>query len=151
VSLRRFRGIEGLRAWLAWSVVAVHVVGLSGLCTVIPPLEIFMSVGQWSVEVFIIISGFVIANLILSEEESYPIYIARRFLRLYPAYVVCLLLDMIFTRWGYVAFLAHPWGPHMNATPGMSRMPTSIWPSYRTSRARTILGTSPSIYFCCKA
>ncbi len=96
-----FRGIEGVRAWLAWIVVCSHIILLSGAVGHLQLLKIFGKMGEWSVSVFIIISGFVITNLILTRKEKYPLYIARRFLRIYPVYLICLILGVVcFLSWG---------------------------------------------------
>lgn len=50
--------------------------------------------GDYAVKVFIIVSGFVIAHLILTRRERYGLYILRRALRLYPAYLVGLALGI---------------------------------------------------------
>lgn len=42
-----------------------------------------------AVNVFIILSGFVIFHLLNTKKERYERYIARRFLRLFPAYTKC--------------------------------------------------------------
>lgn len=81
------KGIEGARAWLAWLVVAGHIVrhspfyGVVGL-RALPPLSIL------AVKVFLTISGFVIARLVVVKHEPYGRYLTRRALRIFPAYLV---------------------------------------------------------------
>jgi peptidoglycan/LPS O-acetylase OafA/YrhL len=53
-------------------------------------LRIFIH-GDYAVDVFILLSGFVIHKLWHDAPEPYGVFIARRFLRLWPAYMVCLL------------------------------------------------------------
>jgi peptidoglycan/LPS O-acetylase OafA/YrhL len=47
-----------------------------------------------AVDVFIILSGFVIFHLLQAKPEPYSSYIFRRFWRLFPAYLVCLLISI---------------------------------------------------------
>jgi peptidoglycan/LPS O-acetylase OafA/YrhL len=84
----RFAPIEGLRAWLAWGVFVGHVVLFAGLSRIGIPTWAG-EITTTSVEVFIIVSGFVITHLLLSRQENYLPYIAKRFFRLFPAFVVC--------------------------------------------------------------
>lgn len=88
------KGIEGARGWLALIVVFAHILELTTLHR-LPHAEALERPGDWAVRVFIIISGFVIANLLLRKREGYPIYIARRALRIYPAYLFSLLLGFL--------------------------------------------------------
>lgn len=88
-----YKGIEGVRAWLAWTVVISHVVLLSGASGVIA--EKIAEAGHHAVLVFIIISGFVITHLIVTKAESFGVYLLRRVLRIYPLYIVALILGII--------------------------------------------------------
>ncbi|HVO02356.1 MAG TPA: acyltransferase [Candidatus Cybelea sp.] len=103
-----YRGIEGMRAWLAWSVVVGHITLWTGLGTRFPSLKPMLPGGNFAVLVFLIISGFVITNLIVEKRESYGVYLKRRFLRIYPAYLVALLLGVVAARLGYDALLQYP-------------------------------------------
>jgi peptidoglycan/LPS O-acetylase OafA/YrhL len=60
--------------------------------------------------VFIIISGFVVTHLLIEKQEQLAPYLARRFLRIYPAYFVCLCLGIAATYLHFSAFGARPWG-----------------------------------------
>jgi peptidoglycan/LPS O-acetylase OafA/YrhL len=92
--MERFRGIEGARGWLALIVLSAHLVNATGFTSVVPGLAFLAPASGQAVTVFIIISGFVIAHLRLSRAEPYPLYLARRALRLYPVYLVCLALGL---------------------------------------------------------
>lgn len=89
--------INILRALLAWWVVGDHLLGFSGYG--INDLNGILKIireGSLAVDVFIIISGFVISSLIISEkDDTYLSYIKRRFLRLYPLFIVCTLISII--------------------------------------------------------
>lgn len=96
----RFNAIEGLRAWLAWGVVAWHVVQFTGLARDTGPMTWFPAIGDSAVMVFVAISGFVIAGLVTGKAEPYPQYLTRRVFRIFPVYFVILA----------IAFLALPYG-----------------------------------------
>lgn len=89
-----YKGFEGARGWLAWVVVLSHIVSLTPLYT-LPHTKVLFDSGDFAVRVFIMISGFVVTNLIMKAQETYPIYIARRALRLYPTYLISLAIGMM--------------------------------------------------------
>ena len=91
---RLFKGIEGARGWLAWTVVATHIIVTTPLVYA-GALAALIPLAIWAVKVFIIISGFVIAHLLVSARESYGVYIVRRALRIYPAYLVALAAGLL--------------------------------------------------------
>lgn len=90
-----FKGIEGARGWLAWTVVAAHIAMVTGLSNVVGSTGWIEQSGHYAVRIFIIISGFVITNLIIVKPEPYGLYLARRALRIYPTYLVCLALSVL--------------------------------------------------------
>jgi peptidoglycan/LPS O-acetylase OafA/YrhL len=104
-----FRGIEGARAWLAWTVVLAHVVALTGLREALPQLNAVNAAGDWAVSLFIIISGFVITNLVMVKHEPYPLYIGRRLLRIYPAYLAALAAGIFVLPLGFEAMDSLEW------------------------------------------
>ncbi len=108
--MSRFRGIEGLRAWLACIVMVHHVIWFSGLSQRFLQLKVFNALGYYAVSVFIIISGFVITHLLLEKQERYVPYLTRRFLRIYPVYLVCLVAGIFTSYLAFNTFLDHPWG-----------------------------------------
>jgi peptidoglycan/LPS O-acetylase OafA/YrhL len=81
--------LDVLRGILAWAVVMVHVAWVSGIQG-----ETQRRIGESAVEGFIILSGFVITQLILTKRESYGVFIFRRFMRLFPVFLVCLLISL---------------------------------------------------------
>jgi len=111
--MKHFRSIDGVRGWLAWSVVVSHIVLLSAADQWKPVLAYFDSAGFFAVPCFIIISGFVITHLLLEKREPYLPYIARRFLRVYPSYLCCLLFGVFATYLFLGAFADHPWGVYV--------------------------------------
>lgn len=91
-SMPRFVAVDGLRAWMAWLVVAAHLVQLSGLENGGRAWHTVFLSGNWGVQTFIIISGFVIAHLLIERRETYSSFIVRRFARLFPAFAFCCML-----------------------------------------------------------
>jgi peptidoglycan/LPS O-acetylase OafA/YrhL len=112
--------LDMFRAVFAWWVVANHCITENWALGVdvinahhIGFLEHILRHGNLAVDGFIILSGFVIAKLIVEKEEPYLPYITRRFFRLYPVFIVCLLPSILllnplsFNLWFWKAFLSH--------------------------------------------
>ena len=112
--MTKFPQIEGLRATLAITVIIAHcaqIIDVPSNPTVVHKLFLL---GQISVMIFIIVSGFVIANLIIEKQEPYGPYIVRRFFRIYPLYIICCIAGAA-TLWMYPEALRQlPWA---NAAP----------------------------------
>jgi len=69
----------------------------------------YLSRGDQAVEVFVILSGFVIALMRLNEEEPYGRYIFRRFMRLYPLFLIALILGALTMHLYAPVFGSSPW------------------------------------------
>lgn len=108
---QRIAEFEGLRGWLATWVVLGHVSACAAW-DVPAPLPKNLSSGS-PVQTFIILSGFVITLLLLDRGESYRTFLVRRFLRIWPAYVVCLGLAALLLDLSEAGLRAGP------ATPGI--------------------------------
>lgn len=96
--MQRFDSLEGLRAPLAWWVVISHLLQHAA----VRPREIsesfsWLYFGLLPVYGFMILSGFVIAHLIIQKREPYPQYIFRRFMRLAPLLIVAILFAYLLT------------------------------------------------------
>ena len=88
----RFASLEGLRALMAWWVVVVHIAILTGINSMAPGYTGPLWRASVAVDVFVMLSGFVIAHLQLSSRRpTYGRYLARRAFRLWPAYLLALL------------------------------------------------------------
>jgi peptidoglycan/LPS O-acetylase OafA/YrhL len=83
---------------MAWWVVISHAIGIIGIYdTGNKLLNLPLKLITWSgmpVNIFIIVSGFVITHLFLAKQENYSAYITRRFFRIFPIYIFCILLSM---------------------------------------------------------
>jgi len=60
-----------------------------------PPFLRVIAKGEYPVDVFIILSGFVITRLLAEKQERYLVFIGRRFLRLFPVFAVTLLIAIL--------------------------------------------------------
>jgi exopolysaccharide production protein ExoZ len=97
----RSRPMEGLRG------VAVGLVFLQHYCTqfltyaeVSGPTrrlaEFFHEVGNYGVELFFVLSGFLIYGILLRRRPKFLPFMARRAQRLYPAFIVAFLIGVAF-------------------------------------------------------
>ncbi len=75
-----------IRLLLALSVLIGHIGGLFGYKLVDPPV---------AVELFFIISGFYMAMILSEKYNSYSLFITNRFLKIYPAYLVVVLITLV--------------------------------------------------------
>ncbi len=117
---------EGLRGLLALSIFVFHVVRFCGFHV---PL---ISDGGLRVDVFIILSGFVIARLRLSRPEPYGVYLRARAARIYPAYLVALGLGVMMSGLISEIYAIIPWEQadqaRMVARAGIEQ--TYFWPLF---------------------
>jgi len=110
----RLKLIEGMRAYLALWVVLCHVLWMSGYTEdVLSGLTKLLVQGRCAVDVFIIISGFVIFFVLDHQRESWRPFIVRRFFRLFPLFFILFLAAIVvsgLTSWN-VAYVARYWAP----------------------------------------
>ncbi|MEP7209669.1 MAG: acyltransferase [Alphaproteobacteria bacterium] len=90
--LDRIPAIEGLRAWLAWAVVIYHLTSTTNIDKLYGFSGKADLVGGGAVHVFMLISGFVIAGLLIKRREDWGSYITRRAFRLFPVYWLALAI-----------------------------------------------------------
>jgi peptidoglycan/LPS O-acetylase OafA/YrhL len=101
----RFAPLDGLRALsMIWIVffhslfIAGHFMSSAEFLKYATPMSLRWIVqGEFGVDVFFVISGFLIGHLLMSElygtrRIDLPLFYMRRFLRLMPSYFVCLVL-----------------------------------------------------------
>jgi peptidoglycan/LPS O-acetylase OafA/YrhL len=128
-AMMRFAAIEGLRGWLAWTVVLCHLVVTSSLHArgFGPQLR---TAGTYAVLVFIIISGFVITHLVTERPEPYGTYLLRRFMRIFPLFAVTCAIGL---------FVADIYADTLSRVPWAAD-PTFAWD------LESITGTAHSIH-----
>jgi peptidoglycan/LPS O-acetylase OafA/YrhL len=132
-----FKGIEGLRAWLAWTVVANHVAEQCGYGYSETSYigRLLNQAGEQAVSLFIIISGFVITHMILTKREPYALYIARRALRIFPAYLICLVLAIPTPLMVVAISNMTPWADPMTASLAQIEVSQFFFPQFFTHLA----------------
>lgn len=89
--------LDSLRGLMSWWVVAGHVATALAFSNLHNDL---------AVDVFVILSGFVIFRLIEQQKEPYAQFITRRAFRLFPAYLVALAASILLlptTEWVYAS------------------------------------------------
>jgi peptidoglycan/LPS O-acetylase OafA/YrhL len=107
--MNRIREFEALRGLLAVWVVLGHVVPYSGYTPKSLGVLSFAATPGLAVDVFIILSGFVIFDLIDTKHESYVPFIVRRFFRIFPLYIVALIIGTLFSARTLAWTQALPW------------------------------------------
>ena len=96
--VNRLNPIEGLRAWLAIWVLAGHVLVISGYeADKQNGFAWLLGQNLYAVDVFIMVSGFVIFFLLDQKKEAYGEFICRRFFRLYPVFIILFALSIPFS------------------------------------------------------
>ena len=91
--MRHIKEFDGLRGLLALWVFATHVLELGPYASAAAHVH-----ANLAVDIFIILSGFVIFHL-LSTGEDYRTFIARRWFRLFPVFAICFLAALALYGW----------------------------------------------------
>ena len=101
---------------MAWWVVFGHALQLSGIKYIADvageELNLVFKLinrGETAVNVFIIISGFVITHLLLAKKEKYLPYITRRWFRIFPIFLFCFLLALAIKPLYLIAYTDFVW------------------------------------------
>lgn len=129
--MNRINQLEGLRGLLAMWVVLVHLTPASG----IEP----ESMGWFAplfdekirVQIFCIMSGFVIFVMQAGNPERYLPYLTRRLKRIYPAYIFAFFLSIAFSGIAYEALTAADFASDRNAVRvELLRQSFENWPAH---------------------
>lgn len=111
----RFQSLESLRAWAAWWVVLCHTLLLLGFsydpsAASLPAklLNLVLS-GGLAVSIFIMLSGFVVTHLLLTQAQGYRPYIFQRAFRIFPIYLACLAIALLLDPFYMAAYTEAPW------------------------------------------
>lgn len=112
----RIDELESLRGLMALWVVVHHILPTAGIDSGAwrGPLRL-LGQGGYAVEVFILLSGFVIFLLLDRAREPFVTFIGRRALRLFPAYLVCLAASVLLVDVALETLHALPWEHEHNA------------------------------------
>lgn len=85
----RLQAIEGLRAYLALWVVVGHVLWAAGFKKEdFSGVALLIRTPEFAVDVFIIVSGFVIFLALDAKRDGYFQFVLRRFCRLFPLFIL---------------------------------------------------------------
>jgi peptidoglycan/LPS O-acetylase OafA/YrhL len=88
--------LDVVRGLMSWWVVVGHVLAFAGFQeNNVPSVTAVVMHGAYAVNVFMMMSGFVIANLLADKNESYNVFLVRRFLRIYPVFLVALAVAIL--------------------------------------------------------
>ena len=88
--------LEVVRGLMSWWVVVGHVLAFAGFQeNNVPPVIAVVMHGAYAVNVFMMMSGFVIAKVLADKKESYWVFLTRRFLRIYPGFLVALAVAIL--------------------------------------------------------
>lgn len=104
--MKRINALESLRGLLALWVVAGHVFRYAGYGD---GMRLGFLAPGYAVDVFIILSGFVIFYLLDHQRLSYRDFICRRFFRLAPLFFAVVLVSIPSTWWQLDVLKAIPW------------------------------------------
>jgi peptidoglycan/LPS O-acetylase OafA/YrhL len=88
--------LEGMRGYLSWWVVVGHCLIEAGFDPRwLPGFAKVLVQPGYAVDVFVILSGFVITHLLVSRRPTYKMFIVGRFFRLYPLFLVSLIIAYV--------------------------------------------------------
>jgi peptidoglycan/LPS O-acetylase OafA/YrhL len=95
----RLPPVDGLRAYLALWVLAIHVLWASGYQgKALAGYPELIRLGPYAVELFMIISGFVIVLSLNIQRQTYLQFIVRRFFRLFPVFIILFVVAIPLSR-----------------------------------------------------
>lgn len=96
ISEKRVPALDGIRGLAVLGVLIVHAVGLLDMTRPVErALAILSGLGAYGVDLFFVLSGFLITGILLDTRNSpncFRSFYARRFLRLFPVYYGYLLV-----------------------------------------------------------
>lgn len=132
---QRLRALDGLRGVAILLVMGFHyfyhLESFYYKSTLYPYGETFSSVlifkyGYMGVELFFIISGFVIA-MTLESSRSVIDFVIRRFARIWPALIISAILTFFLLNWSDAPFALHRRQFWPNFLPSLTLTPPSLW------------------------
>lgn len=141
----RIDELEGLRGFLAVWVVVVHLLGAASVepssLGILEPLfgELIR------VQIFCIMSGFVIFMMMSRRREPYLPYLSRRFLRIYPVYIFAFVLSVAMSGIAYDALEAADFPGSKNADRiAIYEASFAMWPQHLLSHLTLLHGIVPN-------
>ena len=131
LSTGRIAGLNGLRAIAVSLVLVSHAAGTAGLS--LPRADLWLRYGAVGVDVFFVLSGFLITLLLVRETDrtgttSLRAFWVRRALRILPAYLAYLLFVAILSAMGAWAVGWADWAAALTYTVNFRPRPHDCWP-----------------------
>jgi peptidoglycan/LPS O-acetylase OafA/YrhL len=142
--MKRIDQLEGLRGLLAVWVVFVHLLPASGIEPEgLGPFQALFN-EKIRVQIFCIMSGFVIFMMMSASHESYGTYLKRRVLRIYPAFMLAFVLSILTAGIAYQA-VAHADFDSVRNAGRLKILDESFlnWPWHLIAHATLIHGVIP--------
>jgi peptidoglycan/LPS O-acetylase OafA/YrhL len=88
--------LDVVRGLMSWWVVVGHVLAFAGFEeNNVPSVIAVVMHGAYAVNVFMMMSGFVIAKVLADKNEPYRVFLTRRFLRIYPGFLAALTVAIL--------------------------------------------------------
>jgi peptidoglycan/LPS O-acetylase OafA/YrhL len=124
--VREFGNFDALRLIAALSVIAAHaaLIGLHGRAAWPPKGDGWDQLGQLGVQIFFVISGFLVSRSLL-QTRSRLRFVWKRFLRIYPGLFVCLCATAALA----LFFSPHPGEALRSLQPARYVLKNLIWPN----------------------
>lgn len=104
----RLQYLEALRGYMALWVICIHSTWMGTFSFAQDSLMGRIILADTPVFVFIILSGFV-SHILLDKKEKYKPYIIHRAYRLFPIYLVCLIISFLMLNFSLETLTNIPW------------------------------------------
>ncbi|HEX8046484.1 acyltransferase family protein [Rhizobium sp.] len=138
--MKYVREFEALRGMLAIWVLVGHVASAVAIHGRLFQERFY---NEHAVDVFIILSGFAITALIDKRPEPYHLYIARRALRIFPAYLFYLAISVAVAGIAVQIWTASPDGSMKVARIGIAADTLAYWPWHLLAHVTGLHGLVP--------
>lgn len=138
--MKYVREFEALRGMLAIWVLVGHVASAVAIHGRLFQERFY---NEHAVDVFIILSGFAITALIDKRPEPYHLYIARRALRIFPAYLFYLAISVAVAGVAVQIWAASPDGSMKAARVGIAADTLAYWPWHLLAHVTGLHGLVP--------
>lgn len=138
--MKYVREFEALRGLLAIWVLVGHVASAVAIHGRLFQERFY---NEYAVDVFIILSGFAITALIDKRPEPYRLYIARRALRIFPAYLFYLAISVAAAAIALQIWTNSPDGSMKAARIGIAADTLAYWPWHLLAHVTGLHGLVP--------
>src|SRR5215217_4621282 len=102
MQLKRIDTLDGLRGFAALLIIITHFPIIYNF-SFIHKLSKFLEFNYLGVDIFFVLSGFLITRILIKEKNtgalSFRNFYLKRALRIFPAYYVCIIIVALLTSW----------------------------------------------------